>query len=50
MPVGKNQNGRWAVYENGLDLSPNKLDAAVFDAYGWPADLADDEHSLGCWR
>ena len=26
-----------------LDLAHNKLDAAVFAAYGWPADLADEE-------
>ena len=26
-----------------LDLAHRKLDAAVFDAYGWPHDLADEE-------
>ena len=26
-----------------LDLAHKKLDAAVFDAYGWPHDLADEE-------
>lgn len=26
-----------------LDLAHRTLDAAVFDAYGWPADLGDDE-------
>jgi hypothetical protein len=26
-----------------LDLAHQKLDAAVFAAYGWPADLSDDE-------
>jgi hypothetical protein len=26
-----------------LDLAHKKLDAAVFAAYGWPADLSDDE-------
>jgi hypothetical protein len=26
-----------------LDLAHKKLDAAVFDAYGWPADLSDDD-------
>ena len=26
-----------------LDLAHRKLDAAVFAAYGWPADLADEE-------
>jgi hypothetical protein len=25
------------------DTSPTKLDAAVFAAYGWPADLSDQE-------
>lgn len=26
-----------------LDLAHKKLDAVVFDAYGWPADLTDDD-------
>ena len=26
-----------------LDLAHKKLDAAVFDAYGWPTDLSDDD-------
>ncbi len=26
-----------------LDLAHKKLDAAVFDAYGWPHDLTDEE-------
>ena len=26
-----------------LDLAHKRLDAAVFDAYGWPHDLSDDE-------
>ncbi|HEY5310967.1 MAG TPA: DNA methyltransferase [Pirellulales bacterium] len=26
-----------------LDFAHKKLDAAVFDAYGWPADLSDDD-------
>ena len=26
-----------------LDLAHKKLDAAVFDAYGWPNDISDDE-------
>jgi len=26
-----------------LDLAHRKLDAAVFAAYGWPADLGDEE-------
>ena len=26
-----------------LDLAHRKLDAAVFAAYGWPADLSDEE-------
>jgi hypothetical protein len=26
-----------------LDLAHQKLDQAVFAAYGWPADLTDDE-------
>jgi hypothetical protein len=26
-----------------LDLAHRKLDEAVFAAYGWPADLSDDE-------
>jgi len=26
-----------------LDLAHKKLDAAVFAAYGWPADLRDEE-------
>jgi hypothetical protein len=26
-----------------LDLAHRKLDAAVFDAYGWPQDISDDE-------
>jgi len=26
-----------------LDLAHKKLDAAVFAAYGWPADLSDEE-------
>jgi hypothetical protein len=26
-----------------LDLAHQKLDAAVFAAYGWPVDLSDDE-------
>jgi hypothetical protein len=26
-----------------LDLAHRRLDAAVFDAYGWPHDLSDDE-------
>ena len=26
-----------------LDAAHKKLDAAVFDAYGWPADLSDEE-------
>jgi hypothetical protein len=26
-----------------LDLAHKKLDVAVFDAYGWPADLSDDD-------
>ena len=26
-----------------LELAHRKLDAAVFDAYGWPHDLSDDE-------
>jgi len=32
-----NQRPTW------LDLAHKKLDAAVFAAYGWPADLADQE-------
>ena len=38
-----------------LALAHEKLDAAVFAAYGWPADLADDEilgrllESNGAW-
>jgi hypothetical protein len=32
-----NQRPTW------LDLAHKKLDAAVFDAYGWPHDLSDDE-------
>jgi type II restriction/modification system DNA methylase subunit YeeA len=28
---------------NWLDLAHKKLDAAVFDAYGWPHDLTDEE-------
>lgn len=32
-----NQRPTW------LDLAPKKLDAAVFGAYGWPADLTDEE-------
>lgn len=26
-----------------LDLAHKRLDAAVFDAYGWPHDLTDDQ-------
>jgi len=26
-----------------LDQAHRRLDAAVFDAYGWPHDLSDDE-------
>ena len=26
-----------------LDLAHRRLDEAVFDAYGWPADLSDDD-------
>jgi hypothetical protein len=26
-----------------LDLAHKKLDQAVFDAYGWPADLTDED-------
>ncbi len=26
-----------------LDLAHQKLDQAVFDAYGWPHDLSDEE-------
>jgi hypothetical protein len=26
-----------------LDNAHKKLDSAVFDAYGWPADLSDEE-------
>jgi hypothetical protein len=26
-----------------LDLAHKRLDTAVFDAYGWPHDLSDDE-------
>ncbi len=26
-----------------LDLAHKKLDAAVFDAYGWPHDVSDEE-------
>jgi hypothetical protein len=32
-----NQRPTW------LDLAHRKLDAAVFDAYGWPHDLTDEE-------
>ena len=32
-----NQRPTW------LDLAHRKLDAAVFDAYGWPDDLSDEE-------
>ena len=32
-----NQRPAW------LDLAHRKLDEAVFDAYGWPADLSDEE-------
>jgi len=32
-----NQRPTW------LDLAHKKLDAAVFDAYGWPHDLSDEE-------
>lgn len=32
-----NQRPTW------LDLAHRKLDAAVFDAYGWPHDLSDEE-------
>ena len=32
-----NQRPTW------LDLAHQKLDQAVFAAYGWPADLTDDE-------
>lgn len=32
-----NQRPTW------LDLAHKKLDAVVFDAYGWPADLSDDD-------
>lgn len=32
-----NQRPTW------LDLAHKKLDAAVFDAYGWPHDLSDDD-------
>jgi hypothetical protein len=32
-----NQRPAW------LDLAHRKLDEAVFDAYGWPADLGDEE-------
>ncbi|MEP7220386.1 MAG: hypothetical protein ABI876_15790 [Bacteroidota bacterium] len=32
-----NQRPTW------LDLAHKKLDAAVFDAYGWPHTLSDDE-------
>ena len=32
-----NQRPAW------LELAHGKLDAAVFDAYGWPVNLADDE-------
>jgi hypothetical protein len=32
-----NQRPTW------LDLAHKKLDAAVFAAYGWPADLSDEE-------
>jgi len=32
-----NQRPTW------LDLAHQKLDAAVFAAYGWPASLSDDE-------
>ena len=32
-----NQRPTW------LDLVHKKLDAAVFDAYGWPHDLSDEE-------
>ena len=34
-----------------LDLAHRALDAAVLAAYGWPADVTDDEKSWrGCWR
>jgi len=32
-----NQRPTW------LDLAHKKLDAAVFDAYGWPHDIGDEE-------
>jgi hypothetical protein len=32
-----NQRPTW------LDLAHNKLDEAVFAAYGWPSSIADDE-------
>ena len=32
-----NQRPTW------LDLAHKKLDAAVFDAYGWPHDISDEE-------
>ncbi len=32
-----NQRPAW------LDAAHKKLDAAVFDAYGWPHDLSDEE-------
>jgi restriction-modification enzyme MmeI-like protein len=40
-------NGDRAIFDDGLVLIikelHDKLDAAVADAYGWPADLSDDE-------
>jgi hypothetical protein len=32
-----NQRPTW------LDLAHRRLDEAVFDAYGWPLDLSDDD-------
>ena len=32
-----NQRPTW------LDLAHRRLDEAVFDAYGWPVDLSDDD-------
>jgi hypothetical protein len=44
-----NQRPTW------LDLAHRRLDEAVFEAYGWPADLSDDDLARaaakppGCW-
>ena len=54
-PAQADPTGQWFTFEKGkhanlynerptwLDLAHHKLDQAVFDAYGWPHDISDEE-------